>query len=487
MNGMLINRQNTGKNYCLAVLACVLIAVVPCVARAQELRFSNHREVSVPEYAVLRIGPFYSSVTLSQSVGYRYTKGDGSGIDFMFENQRGVFLKDGSDFPMITTLDVRNYLLISRTMDLDFSLQASYEHYPLKTQEDEFILGQQGIVGNLSTEFSLSPYVKGKAYDDIIYRTDYIDTRGLSDRYGGQIYKYFQNTAGMNLDWLMAKDQNLGLNLSRADMLPRDDKYMDQQSISYSEALTYQQMINPLVMAGASATFSQYSYTAATNNRPDTSFQTYSVFSTVKLTERTVGSASIGYSKASLPSSFNETTNSTIDNGSMVGSLSIETELSRSLKHRLEYSRSMTAGFNSPYMLSDTVGYHLNWTSDELITAGLFSQYSKVSTGDARYGEYTDWNSGVNVALPVTSIVTLTFDTTYSIRENNNISDSLMTDVEMRNNYNTWTSRIGTSFAITREVVFSTYLQHIERSSDYSQLAYSRDVFVAMFTYTHRF
>lgn len=476
---------------CGLLMAIVLLAVAPSsVTLAQTLRFSNHRDVKIPEYAVLRIGSFYSSVSFSQAVGYRYTSGNGDGIDYLFQNQRGVFLKDGSDFPLVSTLDMRNYLIISPTTDLDISLRASYAYFPLKTQEDEFIfdLAQEGLVGNLSMEFELTPYVKGTAFNYANYKTDYIDTRGLNDRYGGEAYEHFSNSAGVNLDWLMAKDQNMALSLGRRDVLPRADKFKDQQSVSYDESLNYQQLVNPMIMAGAGATFSQISYTGSgVSNRPATSFQTYSVFSTARLTERTTGNAMIGYSKASFSMPESPAGGGGDGNGVVIGSASINTELDRGLNHVISFARSQVAGYNSPVQINDAFGYHLNWASEDKVTAGLFTDYNISKPSEAWMGEYSDWSSGVNASLPLSRAISLVFDSTYSVRSNKGVTDPQVKDLEWLNNYNTWSSRIGTSFGITREVDFTTYLQHIDRSSDSDVLKYSRNVFAATFTYTHQF
>jgi len=469
------------------LLVFVLIA---STASAQTLRFSNHRDVKIPEYAVLRIGPFYSSVTFSQSVGYRYTSGEGDGIDYLFSNHRGVFLKDGSDFPLVSTLDMQNYIIINPTTDLDISLRASYAHYPLKTQENEFIfdVAEEGIVGNFSTEFGLTPYVKGTAYDDVGYRTDYIDARGLSDRYGGQAYENFHNDLGLNLDWLMAKDQNMGLSVSRSDVLPAEDTFKEQERVSYSEALSYQWMVNPMVMAGASAVFAQNTYTAVTN-RPDSSFQTYSVFSTVRLTERTVGSVLLGYAQASVPDYG--VIGEALDNSGMIGAVSIKTELSRELDHEFSYARSMAAGFTSAYEMNDKYSYHLNWKEEGVLSASLFSEYLK-SVPSEIMDEYTDWASGMNMSLPVTSMVTIDLSTTYSVRENN--GQELVdqgSNVELTSNYNTWSSRIGTSIPVMQRdrnaVMFTAYAEHIERSGDSEILKYSRNIIAATLTYSHVF
>jgi hypothetical protein len=42
-------------------------------ARAQTLRFDDYRERKVPEYATIKLGPFYSDVVLNQSIGWRYS------------------------------------------------------------------------------------------------------------------------------------------------------------------------------------------------------------------------------------------------------------------------------------------------------------------------------------------------------------------------------------------------------------------------------
>lgn len=476
-----------------ALTGCFFLACMMVVsnAPAQTLRFSNHREVKIPEYAVLRIGPFYSSVTFSQSAGYRYTSGEGEGVDYLFSNRRGVFLKDGSDFPLVSTLDMQNYIIISPTTDLDISLRASYAHYPLKTQEDEFLFDvvEEGIAGNFSTEFSLIPYVKGTAFDNVKYRTDYIDARGLVDRYGGQAYEHFQNDLGVNLDWLMARDQNMGLSISRSDVLPSDDEFKAQERVSYNEALSYQWMINPMVMAGASAVFAQNSYTAVTN-RPDSSFQTFSVFSTVRLTEQTVGSVSLGYARASV-SEYGGLVGEAFDNSGMIGAVSVKTELSRELEHELSYARSMTAGFMSAYEMNDKYSYHLNWTQEGALSASLFSEYLK-SVPSEIMGEYTDWVSGVRMSLPVTSLVAIDLSTTYSIRENNGGgSNGEESSIELTSDYNTWSSRIGTSVPLMRRdrsgVVFAAYAEHIERSGDSDVLNYSRNIIAATLTYTHMF
>ncbi len=159
-----------------ALLLCLSVASV----QAQGLRFGNHREIQPPEYALLRIGPFYSNVTFSQLVGYRYVSTQGTGVDYVFGTRRGRFKEDGSELPLITTLSLRNYLIVTRNMDVDLSLRLQNEYYPLDTQENEFFfdLTDESVAGNFSTEFRITPFVRGRVYDNMLYKPDYLDVRG---------------------------------------------------------------------------------------------------------------------------------------------------------------------------------------------------------------------------------------------------------------------------------------------------------------------
>ena len=82
----------------LSVLLWSSILVAPAVA--QNLRFSNRREVAIPKNAVLRIGPFYSTARFTQRAGYRYTRSTGAGTDFLIhtlrpERVRHLRIRDG--------------------------------------------------------------------------------------------------------------------------------------------------------------------------------------------------------------------------------------------------------------------------------------------------------------------------------------------------------------------------------------------------------
>ncbi|MDA1045293.1 MAG: hypothetical protein O3C57_08735, partial [Verrucomicrobia bacterium] len=189
----------------------VLVSLISAITHlsAQELSYDNRRDVAIPDHSTLRIGSFYSSIRLTESAGYRYTTSSGAGSDFLINNRRGVTRRDGSDFPIISTLDFRNYLMVTRHMDLDVSFRISYRYFPLRTQEDDFnvSLPGEGLGANISTQFQVTDYLIGSVYERFQWVTDYVDDRGVSDNTGGRRYERIQNDVGVDFDWLMAEDK----------------------------------------------------------------------------------------------------------------------------------------------------------------------------------------------------------------------------------------------------------------------------------------
>ena len=87
-------------------------------------------------------------------------------------------------------------------MDIDLSLNASYAFYPMGSQDDEFVFdfSEEGIDGNLSMEFEITPFIKASIVENLSYQTDYVDIRGVTDRYGGQQYRNLQNDISFNVN-----------------------------------------------------------------------------------------------------------------------------------------------------------------------------------------------------------------------------------------------------------------------------------------------
>jgi len=479
---------------------------------AQHLRYSDHREVKIPDYATVRIGPFYSSMTFFQSVGYRYTRGEGAGTDFLFGTRRGRILEDGSEYPLVSRLTTRNYLLITRSMDLDLSVDISYHHFPLGTQEDELVvqLPPEGLSGSLSTEIRWTPYLRSRIYEDLLYRTDYIDTRGISDNYGGSAYEYFRNSFGINTDWLMARDKNLSLDLSRTDQVPKDDEYADQESVTYAESIAYEQQILPQLVIGVRAGAQQISYTAT--DRPDVDIQNYSMYARAGLgEEEEVGvvvrptrattitlrlgasvAASASYQRGGSSRTFgNVDLQSIYESESAAGSTAllvegrIETRLRKDMMHSLTYERGVRGGFLAAFEEHDSLEYRLQYTG-AFTSASVFSKWSTIRPSAGALNEYKDWTSGLTWRYPLSRSVDLRLTSTYSERENETVVIETG-EVEWDSDYRTWVTRLGTAFKVTRSINFDFYAQHVERTSDAEKLTYERDTIAATFTYRHDF
>jgi hypothetical protein len=465
------------------VLCVVMLLVAAAqVGRAQELRFSNHREAKVPEYALLHLGPFYSNITFSQSAGYRYTESTGTGSEFLFRNRRGVIVEDGSELPLVTSLSFRNYVFITEKIDLDASVNVSYSHYPLDTQEDDFFvdIAEEGAIGDLSATIEFSKFLKMTLFDKAVYRTDYVDERGISDYYGGSRYEYFENTVGADLDWLLGPTRNLGVSVSRNDLLPRDDEFDYREHTEYREEVVYEKLVNPDLVTGIRGRFGQISYPST--NRSDSSSQEATVFATARVTEQSVLSASLGYSMWSIDKAGLDGREDPDD--TMIGALSLQTQISPNTDHKISLHQARRGGFEADVETYRGGRYELNWKSDD-IKATAYTEYDDVEANLSYAPDYSRWDTGLRVDYPLTMFLTLNGSSSYIIRKNRDTSDGVSLDPELANDYDSWNSRIGAVVAVTEKIEFHTYYQHVERISDSEDLDYTRDIVSAVFTYKH--
>jgi hypothetical protein len=441
-------------------------------------------------------------VAFSQSVGLRYTTASGAGTDFLKANQRGKIRDDGFEMPLISALDFRNYLLISRSVDLDMSVRVSYEHYPFGTQDDEFNvnLAEEGIEGAFSTEFRLSEVVRGTAYDSIYFRTDFVDSRGFADEYGGFRNRYFRNVLGVNLDWLVGPRQNVAVSVSREDFYSLEKYFEDLNRGTFHESLSYEVAAIPDVGVGARAGWTQTDY--YDRKRADTVVADYAAYvrfsrgdeggARLRLTERsilTVGAGySVGYGRvASAQEMPDKQTAGEYDDSAAAatGNAKLTTQMRKDLSHALEFVRSMAGGFRSPLEVNDVCQYRLDWKG-VFASAYGFSRATQGRPVGRNIPDYADWTSGIGGRYPLWRGVDLIGDTTYSTRHN--LGKFLgAVDLQQANNYDTWVFRLGTSFALTQRVDFSTYYQHMERWSSEDQLAYERDTFEATARYFRQF
>jgi|GEM_PF-1074204 len=462
-----------------------------------------------PDYATLRLGPFFSSWYFTQQAGYRYVRTKGTGVDFLTRRRRAVFKKDGSEFPLISTFDTRNYLLITRNMDLDLSVSARYAHYPLDTQEDEFYvqMAEEGVFGNISFAVDLTPYVRAIAYDALVWRTDYVDTRGMIDEYGGRKYEYFQNTVGLNLDWQFAKNKDILGMLSREDFIPRSDEFKDQERTTYRESLQYEQTIfADNLIGGARVTWSQNYYDAT--NRPDSSLEEYLAYlryylgkagepgARLRLTEASSIEAGLGYSGGFTYGAEEGIRRGDVEEkihgrrhsaqGGLVGYVGLTTQIRRDLVHNLRHAKGVRAGFNSAFELYDEYSYRITWRGD-VTTVSAYSIYTSVKPSWEAVNEYSTWASGLDTSYPLTRYIRLFFTTAYTEHNNKGVTKGPLVEEEWQYDYATWISRLGTAFTIRPNLDFVTYGEHMVRWSDADDLEFTRDIFEAMLIYRHQF
>jgi len=447
------------------------------------LRYDQHREITPPEYATLRIGPLYSDLGISQSVGYRWIRLQGSGVDFLTGNSRGEFRKGGSDFPLLSTLSLNNYLIITRHIDLSANINVSYAHYPLGTQEDEFRvdLTDEGVYGTFSSEFRPSRDSRLLLYDDILYRTDYIDTRGLEDRYGGQEYEHFENTVGADWDWKPSSFDNFSLSVSRTDVVSFDDEFENQERVGYAEAISYQRQLSRFATAGVLGTFAQSIY--GSDTRPDVFLYGISAFTASRLTRRLTGNAALGYQFSTYSGGSTERDGP----GTLSASLGLGHEISEQRSQRLSYERTQTEAFAGGVDVRDMIRYSLNWEGG-LLPGGLTSQFAIFDPQDSERGGYSDWSTSLNLRHQLTRLLRLDFTTAYDMRMNDASTVPVDPDTpDLTSDYQTWTIRLGTRMPLTRKTNFDAYAEHADRMSDNDNLAYTRDVIAATLTWSHKF
>jgi hypothetical protein len=425
----------------------------------------------------------------SERVGYRYTQSTGTGTDYLIDNERGTIREDGADFPIISSLMFRNYLMLGRRVDVDASFAVSYAYYPLGTQEDEFRfdLAEEGVDATVSMGYRISDFLYGTLSETAFYRTDYVDTRGMTDRYGGERYRQFNNTLGGQLNWEVAPDDTLTFSLSRGDLWAFDDDFKDQEHTKYAEGLTYTHRLLEGVSVGGEVVCSQYLYKL--DSRPDTQQEDYNLFANfnkgvgIPLSDNSSLTFRAGYSRGYSASGITANEN---DSATATGAVTLETLLRKDLSHQLTYERGLRDGYRSAFETYDRLAYTLRWQG-KFASASFRSSWDEVQPSSDTNSNYATWANGINVKRDLTKWLTVSLDSTYTIRTNARTASAATAADEDLYNYDTWTTRLSTGFHITKRTEFTTYVEHTERLSVADTLAYSRDTFEAFLTYTRQF
>jgi hypothetical protein len=406
---------------------------------------------------------------------------EGDGVGFITGNGRGRYLKDGFDIPLVSTLYLNNYIMLTRHMDFSFNVDVSYAYYPFNTQEDTWYINMsdEGVFATFSTEIELSRDMRLLLYDDILYQTDYIDTRGMEDVYGGEQYEHFENTIGADWDWMFSRYDNISASVSRRDVISFSDEFDDQEGEFYSEMIAYQRELTKFASAGVVGSLSQSLYDV--ERRPDINMYGISAFAVAQLTRSLFANGSLGYSFSTTPEDEYDSA------GSLVGSLGLGQQISKTRYHELTYNRSQQEAFRGGVDVTDTLRYHYDWES-RYFPGTIRSEYSMYTpTGDLR-GSYSDWRNDLDLQYQLTRRFRLLFNTSYDIRMNDPTEAEIDPSTpDVNSDYSTWTIRLGTDTPITKKMIFEIYAEHAQRFSDDENLAYVQDSIIASVNWTHKF
>ena len=492
---------------------------------AQTMRFDSYGIDAAPENANVRIGQFYSDFAFFQSAGIRYMHSTGAGMDYIFNGQSantafvpgqptsyGQVNKDGLDFPLVSQLSARNYFLISKYLSLDISFALTFRCYPLGTEDNtidiemidpgfnaqmgSFTFGatkdswqgsfngrntqaytgsdSAGFSANISADFELTPFIRGRVYDRPSYRVDYVDAHGYTDSLSGQRYPVFENILGLDLDWQMAPDKGLAYTVTRDDVIPQDNEYDIERSVIYHQMLEYRQQISSLTTVGARADYYWRDYL---EQRGAQFQQDYTGFLISDITEYSTVNLSLGYSMADISETGTSAYETNGSSDAVIGGAGLRTRLTDTLSHGFNYNRYQRAGFIAGYELVDAFRYNILWSEPDFWTLGFSTAYETVSPRLANAAPYTDWANQLTASRPLTQRLTLVMATAYILRANDEPAQDGIGDDDLflSNDYNTWATTAGLIQDLTERLKLYYYGEHLERISSNESLAGTRD------------
>ena len=450
------------------------------------LRFDQHREIEPPTEATLRIGPWYTDLGIALRGGVTYSRFRKRGIDFPDGTRRGEVREDGLEYPLSATLILNNYMILTRRMDLSLNLRMSYFHYPRGTQEDEFAvsLTEEGISATFSTQFHPTRYSRIFVYDDILFLTDYVDRRGISDRLAGREYRLLQNTVGADWDWRASPRDAFSASISREDTLPQGQAFRIERRVVYREMASYRRQFRPYAAGGILGQASQS--LAQIEERPDTYIHGYSFFLGLNMTENMVLHTSVGQQFGVVKGG---TIPETRRRQTTFGTASLDHNLGRGRWQRFSFQRSLAESFGGGIERTDQFTYWYRWHGDDRLFPGWFtSQYLIVDPLEPPRDGYRDWVNRIHVRTWLTRVIPLRLTASYAMRFNEaGTAGVIDDDPELRDDYQTLRLRASTRFRVYRRITFDAYAQHTQRTSDNAELEYKQDSVGAHLTWYHRF
>jgi len=492
-------------------------------AGAQSLRYDTYRELAIPPEASFRLGPFYSEMRYIQGVGYRYVTTSGDGADQIFADNEGEIKKDGSDFPLSATIYSRNYVLLNPDTDLDITFQVRFIYFPLDTQSDEwaleladegestrfgdftFRLMREGWFGgyskddyslnssgngevysaNIGSEMALTPYVKARVYTRPSYSVEYLDSRGYRDYQTGQKYTSFQNTVGVDMDWLITRDKDLSLSVDRTDTLPQTTNAVgNQESVIQRAQASIEKHFESDWLIGARVGVISRDYTDKTRG---SQFQTDSAgFLVGQLTSFSTLSTSLGYSQDKLSNAGDFETDGTSE--SVVGGVTLRTQLAKKFWHSIGFSRELTGGYQAGADQVDAYRYSIFGSFDRT-DVGLSTALRDITPDLTTVNAYRDWVTQMTLTQRLSDLLALHFSAAYDKRMNGQLTSGAPNedDLTVVDDYDTLTLVVGTSYLWTKRTTISGFVQHVARVSEDPLLEFERETISLSLTWSYSF
>jgi hypothetical protein len=408
-------------------------------------------------------------------------------------------------------------------MDLDISFQVRFVYYPLDTQDDEWALELadeglaarfgdftfrlmregwfggyskdaysiyaadegQGFSADIGSEIALTPYVKTRIYTRPSYSVTYLDSRGYRDFQSGEKYEAFQNTAGVDLDWLVAKDKNVALSFDRTDTLPQNTNVVgSQQSVIQRAQAVYEQRFDPDWLVGARAGVVSRDYPEGERG---SQFQTdMEGFLVGQLTPFSTLSAALGYSQVELSDAGAYEEDGTADG--VVGRINLRTQLAKTLWHAFSFSRLFTSGYQAGVDQVDEFRYSIYGSGDQT-KVGFTTALREVTPELTTINAHQNWVTQLTLTQPIDDLWSLHFSAAYEQRLNDDLEPGapLDDDLTLEDDYDTLTLVVGTSYLWTKRSTISGFVQHVERTSEDPLLEFERDTISLTLTWTYTF
>ncbi len=406
----------------LFVLTLIAFSATARLAQAQGLVTEEYfRQLGMPDQVATVAPP-----AADDEQKYNFAVGPlrfnvAAGVGFEFNDN--VTLKDSgkeSDFIFRPSLTLDGYWTLSELNTLRFSLGVSYAKY---LEHSEF--DTRGILLSPSSALAFSIHVGNfiiTLRDQFSYQEDPLDNPVLS---GVAIYRRFENTAGIQVDWPLSDTirATFGYNhynlFTFQQVFKQLDRSVDSVYIKPSVA------ISPSVTVGVDASASWVKFSAPIQN--DGRNYLVGPFVEVNFSEATKAYVEAGYQlfEFDRPSGKGGVTDSR-DSSSWYGRAEITNQTSEAITQRVMASKTAEVGFGSNYYEL----YHLEYGAAWRITPALtldptaFIEYYKTSDQNATFGEKA-WRFGVAVGARYALSPSLTLGADYRfVLKNSNAPSS---------------------------------------------------------------